>query len=122
MGNDRPKILVIDDQFSPREAVRMVLKNRYDVVTASGAIEGIEYMFDNPVNLVLLDIRMPRMDGIEAIKEIKMLFPETKIILFTAHANDIALEKALEHGAEGYITKPFDKDELLDMVHKTLLR
>ena len=122
MGNKRPRILVIDDQFSPREAIRMVLKDKYDVVTVSGAIEGIEYMFDNPVNLVLLDIKMPRMDGIEAVKEIKMLFPETKVIFFTAYTNDTLLEKALEHGAEGYITKPFDKDELLNMVNKTLSR
>jgi CheY-like chemotaxis protein len=120
MDKDRPRVLVIDDQLSPREAVRMVLKDKYEVVMASGAIEGIEYMFDNPVDLVLLDIRMPGMDGIEAIKEIKMLFPETKVILFTAYSNDVALEKALEHGADGYIVKPFDKDELLDMVARAI--
>jgi len=120
MKRQRPRVLVIDDQSSPREAVRWVLKDRYDVVMASDAIEGIEYMFDNPVNLVLLDIRMPGMDGIEALQEIKALFPETKILLFTAYPNDVALEKALEHGAEGYITKPFDKDALLDIVDKAL--
>ncbi len=122
MINERPKILVIDDQFSPREAVRMVLKDKYDVVTASGAREGIDYMFDNHVKLVILDINMPGMNGIEALEEIKRFFPNTKVILFTAYANDIALENALEHGAAGYIIKPFDKDELLDMVKKTLER
>jgi len=116
----RARILVIDDQFSPREAVRWVLKDKYEVVTASDAIEGIEQMFDNPVHLVLLDIKMPGMDGLEAIREIKTLFPDTKVIFFTAYPNHTALEKAFEHGAEGYITKPFDKDDLLDMVSKAL--
>jgi CheY-like chemotaxis protein len=65
----RGKILVIDDELAPRESIRMVLKDQYNVSTVSGAHEGLEMMSQNPFDLVVMDIRMPKMDGITAQQE-----------------------------------------------------
>jgi len=116
---DKLKILVIDDQLAPRESIRMVLKDKYDVVAAT-AEWGFEYIAANPVNLVLLDIKMPKIDGITALKEIKKKYPGTEVILLSAYADIETTQKALKLGAFGYLTKPFDKDELLDIVDRAL--
>jgi two-component system response regulator AtoC len=113
-------ILVIDDELAPRESIRMVLKDIYDVSTAPGAYEGLEYMSQNPVDLVVMDIRMPEMDGITALKEIKKRHADTEVILLTAYANLDTAKDAMICGAYDYLVKPFDKDELLLLVKKGL--
>jgi DNA-binding NtrC family response regulator len=98
----------------------MVLKDKYTVVTSAEVEWALEYMAENPVALVLLDIKMPKIDGITALEEIKKRHPETEVILLTAYASLEMTQKALKLGAFGYLTKPFDKDELLAIVDRAL--
>ncbi|MDP3296971.1 MAG: response regulator [Thermodesulfovibrionia bacterium] len=114
------KILIIDDQVAPRESIRMILKDKYAIAMAAEATEAFKYMAENPVDLVLLDIRMPKIDGITALKEIKRKHPETEIILLTAYATHETTQKALKSGVFGCLIKPFDKDELLDIIDRAL--
>lgn len=114
------KILVIDDDMSAREAVRMVLKDRYIVVLASDAEEGLNLLQKEPFDLVILDIKMPKMDGISALKEIKNLSPDTEVMLLTAYASIDTARDAMRYGAFDYLMKPFDKDELLNIVRRGL--
>ncbi len=114
------RILIVDDQLTPRESIRMVLKDKYAVAAATGAEEALRYMTENPVNLVLLDLKMPKIDGITALKEIKKRHPGTQIILLTARVTLETIQKALKLGAFGYLMKPFDKEELLNIVDKAL--
>jgi DNA-binding NtrC family response regulator len=118
----KANILVIDDELAPRQSVLMVLKDDYSVSTAAGAYEGLEYMSQNPVDLVVMDIRMPEMDGITALKEIKKKHPDTEVILLTAYANLDTARDAMLCGAYDYLVKPFDKDELLILVQKGLAK
>jgi putative nucleotidyltransferase with HDIG domain len=120
MDNDRQKILIIDDELSPRESIRMVLKDSYLVSTASGGAEGLESMAQNPADLVLLDIKMPGIDGITALQEIKKKHPNTEVILVTAFESLETAKSAVRFGAFDYMTKPFDKDELIKVVGKGL--
>lgn len=117
---NRAKILVIDDELTPLESIKMVLKDKYDVTTASGAIEAFDYMAGCPVDLVLLDIKMPKIDGIKALKEIKKKYPKTEVIMLTAYMTLETNQKTLKLGAFGCLLKPFDKDELLDIVDRAL--
>ncbi len=119
MGN-RAKILVIDDELAPRESIRIVLKDHYNVFTASGAREGLDAMDTNPVDIVVMDIKMPEMDGITALKEIKKRHPDTEVILLTAYASIETARDAIRFGAFDYLTKPFDKDDVLLVVEKGL--
>jgi two-component system response regulator AtoC len=118
----KANILVIDDELAPRQSVLMVLKDDYSVSTAAGAYEGLEYMSQNPVDLVVMDIRMPEMDGITALKEIKKRHSDTEVILLTAYANLDTARDAMLCGAYDYLVKPFDKDELLILVQKGLAK
>jgi DNA-binding NtrC family response regulator len=117
---NKSKILIVDDQLGPRESMKMILKDRYVVATATGAKEAFRYMAESPVDLVLLDIKMPKIDGITALAEIKKKYPHTEVILLTAHVNFETLQKAIKLGAFGCLMKPFDKNELLQMVDKAL--
>ncbi len=114
------KILIIDDELAPRESIRMVLKDKYAVAAATGAAEALGYMANNPVNLVLLDINMPKIDGITALKEIKKRYPETQVILLSAYVTLETIQKALKLGAFGYLMKPFDHDKLINIVDEAL--
>lgn len=114
----KEKILVIDDELAPRESIRMVLEDRYEVSTAPGAIEGLNMLDAFPVDLVVMDIRMPRMDGITALQEIKKRHPDTEVILLTAYASLETARDAIRCGAFDYLLKPFDKDDVLLVVEK----
>ena len=118
----KEKILVIDDELAPRESIRMVLKDRYAVSTAKGAIEGLELMTEDPVDLVVMDIKMPKMDGITALQEIKKNHPDTEVVLLTAYASLETARDAIRFGAFDYLIKPFDKDDVLLVVEKGLKR
>jgi DNA-binding NtrC family response regulator len=116
----KEKILVIDDELAPRESIRMVLKDQYNVSTASGAHEGLEMMEQNSFDLVVMDIRMPKMDGITALQEIKKRYLDTEVILLTAYATLDTARDAIRCGAFDYLIKPFDKDDILLVIKKGL--
>ena len=120
--DNREKILVIDDELAPRESIRMILKDQYAVSTAEGALEGLDIMNQNPVNLVVMDLKMPRMDGITALQEIKKRHPDTEVILLTAYASLETARDAIRFGAFDYLIKPFDKDDVLSVVGKGLAK
>jgi putative nucleotidyltransferase with HDIG domain len=113
-------VLVIDDEIAPRESLRMVLKDRYDVSTANDAQEGLTILSQNNVDLVVLDIMMPGMNGVEALQKIKSEYPETVVILLTAYASLGTAKSAIRFGAFDYLTKPFDKDEVIKIIEKGL--
>jgi putative nucleotidyltransferase with HDIG domain len=116
----REKILVIDDELAPRESIRMVLKDQYNVSTVEGAYEGLEMMSKNPFDLVVMDIRMPKMDGITALQEIKKRHADTEVILLTAYASLDTARDAIRCGAFDYLIKPFDKDDIMLVIKKGL--
>jgi putative nucleotidyltransferase with HDIG domain len=120
--DNKEKILVIDDELAPRESIRMVLKDQYTVTTAAGAYEGLDLMSQNPVDVVVMDIKMPKMDGITALQEIKKKHPDTEVILLTAYASLETARDAIRFGALDYLLKPFDKDDVLLVVEKGLAK
>jgi putative nucleotidyltransferase with HDIG domain len=117
---DKERLLVIDDELSPRESLRMVLKDKYDVSTVSGALEGLDFLKHNSVDLIVLDIKMPVMDGITALKEIKKDYPDIEVILLTAYASLDTARDAIRFGAFDYLMKPFDKDDVISVVERGL--
>ncbi len=119
MGNNG-RILIIDDEVSPRESVRLVLKDKYIVSTASDGLEGLDFMMKSPVDLVVLDIMMPGMDGVTVIQKIKKRFPEIEVIMLTAYPGLETARSAMRLGAFDYITKPFDKDDVIKVVARGL--
>lgn len=108
------KLLLIDDEEPIRKVLGLYLRSReYEVFTAADGIEGLEVFQREKPAIVLSDIKMPGMDGIEVLKKIKKLSPETQVIMITGHGDmDIAIQ-ALQLEASDFITKPVDNKALL---------
>jgi len=109
------KILLIDDEEDIVRVLSMSLKSDgYDVVSALSGKEGLEVFKKESPDIILTDIKMPGMDGIEVLKKVKKINPETEVIIITGHGDiDTAIE-ALQHGASDFINKPV-KDEALSI-------
>lgn len=117
---ETPRILVVDNELAQREVIGLALKDKYSVATASGAEEAFKYMADNSVDLVLLDIEMPGINGITALEEIKKRHPDTEVVMVTACATVENVRRAIRLGAFGFLAKPFDITELIEIVDKAL--
>jgi two-component system response regulator PilR (NtrC family) len=117
----KDKILVADDEQSMREFLEIMLKKEgYKVSLASNGEEVAKLVENDLFDLVLLDIRMPKLDGITALKKIKVNTPETIVIMITAYASADTAIKAMKEGAYDYITKPFKVDEIKLIIKNAL--
>jgi two-component system response regulator PilR (NtrC family) len=115
------KILVADDEQSMREFLDIMLKKEgYKVSLASNGEEVLKLIDKDLFDLILLDIRMPRLDGIGVLKKIKTASPETVVIMITAYASADTAIKAMKEGAYDYITKPFKVDEIKLIIKNAL--
>ncbi len=117
----KEKILAVDDEQSMREFLEIMLKKEdYRVSLASNGEEVLRLIEKDIFDLVLLDIRMPKMDGIAVLKKIKALSPETIVIMITAYASADTAIKAMKEGAYDYITKPFKIEEIKLIIKNAL--
>ncbi len=117
----KDKILVADDEQSMREFLDIMLKKEgYKVSLASNGEEVVKMIDNDLFDLVLLDIRMPKLDGISALKKIKAIAPETIVIMITAYASADTAIKAMKEGAYDYITKPFKVEEIKLIINNAL--
>jgi len=109
------KILVIDDEPIVRTScIRLLGPEGYEVKSASSGKEALELLENEPFNLVLLDLKMPDMDGIEVLKKIKDTWPDTKVVMITGYSTVETAVKTLKLGAFSYLEKPFTPDTLLE--------
>jgi two-component system response regulator HydG len=119
--SEKSRILVVDDEESHRIMLRAVLKEEgYDVSEASDGAEAVKAVEQEPFDLILLDIRMRTMDGIEALGEIRKISPLVPVLIMTAYASVKTAVEALKAGAFEYLTKPLDIDELKILMEKAL--
>ena len=117
----KDKILVADDEQSMREFLDIMLKKEgYKVSLASNGEEVVKLVESDVFDLVLLDIRMPKLDGISSLKKIKVNAPETIVIMITAYASADTAIKAMKEGAYDYITKPFKVEEIKLIIKNAL--
>jgi DNA-binding NtrC family response regulator len=115
------KILVIDDESIVRISCQRSLSNEgYEVKSASSGHEGIDLLEKEEFNLVLLDIKMPDMDGIDVLKKITSTWPETKVIMITGYSTVEIAVKTLRLGALNYLEKPFTPDTLVETIKEAL--
>jgi two-component system KDP operon response regulator KdpE len=115
-------ILVIEDDTSLRRALRTSLKARaFDVVESPTAEEGLVLVADDRVDVVLLDLGLPDLDGVEALRRLRT-FSQVPVVVLTARDRQHDKIEALDAGADDYVTKPFDIDELLARLRAVLRR
>ena len=108
------KVLLVDDEEDfVHTLVKRLTKRKLDVCCALSGKEALKSISENPPDVVVLDVKMPDMDGIETLKQIKALTPSTEVIMLTGHANVEVAIRGMELGAFDYLMKPIEIDELL---------
>ncbi len=120
-SQSKPKVLVVDDDSSLREFLEIFLaKEGYKVASAASGQEALEEVKRQGFSLVITDVRMPGMDGVELLKGIKALDPGLPVVLITAFASLDAAVVAMKEGAWDYLTKPFRIEELREVVENAI--
>jgi DNA-binding NtrC family response regulator len=108
------RMMIVDDEERFLSSMKKLLfKKGYDVVTAASGAEALEIMSVQNIHVVILDVKMPGMDGIETLREIKKRFPLTEVIMLTGHATMESAVEGLKSGAMDYLMKPADLDEII---------
>jgi DNA-binding NarL/FixJ family response regulator len=113
------KVLIVDDQQLVRDGIKALLEIKEDftiVDTASDGQQAMEIVQKTPVDVVLMDIRMPGMGGIEATRQIRQMNKDIRIIMLTTFNNDDYIVKAIKAGANGYLLKDIPKDDLAEAI------
>jgi DNA-binding NarL/FixJ family response regulator len=111
------RVLIGEDHALTLRGIRQILESRYQVVgAASNGRELVELALRLKPSLVVLDLSMPELNGIEAAKQIQAALPKTKLLFLSMHSNPIYLRKAIEAGASGYVLKAGAADELMEAV------
>ena len=116
------KVLIVDDAAFMRMMVKDILtKNGFEVIgEASNGLKAIEMYKKERPDVVIMDITMPEMDGIEAVKAIKGYDPTAKIIMCSAMGQQSMVMDAIKAGARDFIVKPFQADRVLEAINKVL--
>lgn len=117
--SEKIKVLIVDDQQLVRDGIKALLEIKEDftiVDTASDGQQAMEIVQKTPVDVVLMDIRMPGIGGIEATRQIRQLNKDIRIIMLTTFNNDDYIVKAIKAGANGYLLKDIPKDDLAEAI------
>ena len=118
--NGPVRVLVVDDQALVREGLMTLLEAAPDITPVAAAADGEEAVAlssRHRPDVVLMDLRMPRLDGVEATRRIREALPETEIVVLTTHADEDSILDALRAGARGYLTKDAGIAEISRAVH-----
>ena len=115
----RLRVLIVDDHQVVRQGLRLFLSDETDleiVGEAGNGIEALQILAERPVNVVLMDLLMPAMDGVTATREVRRLFPDVDVIALTSVLEDRLIHRAIEAGASGYLLKDTGASELAECI------
>ena len=119
--SDRPRVLIVDDDAGVRYTLREILESQgLEVTEAGDGAEALERFEAAPAALVVTDLRMPRMDGMELLRRLAARAPAPRVVVITAHGSERQAVEAIKAGAYDYFRKPFEVDELLGAVRRAV--
>ena len=116
------RILIADDEEGIRESLNLILSDDYELVFAKDGQETLAKLGQESVELVLLDIKMPKLDGLEVLKRLKGQGNETPVLVLTAYQSVELAQEAIKLGALDYLPKPFEREQILNAVRGVLTR
>ncbi|MDA9333634.1 response regulator, partial [Polaribacter sp.] len=117
------KILIIEDEAAIRRVLKKIISEEnegYEVEEAADGLQGLEMILNNDYDLVLCDIKMPKMDGVEVLEKVKKVKPEIPILMISGHGDLDTAVNTMRLGAFDYISKPPDLNRLLNTVRNAL--
>ena len=119
--SDRPRVLVVDDDAGVRYTLREILESQgLEVAEAVDGAEALQRFEASPCALVITDLRMPRMDGMELLRRLAARAPAPRVVMITAHGSERQAVETIKAGAYDYFRKPFEVDELLGVVRRAV--
>jgi len=111
---EKMKMMLVDDEERFLSTTRKLLEKKdYDVLTATSGADALELLRTNRVHVVILDVKMPGMDGVATLREIKRRFPMVEVIMLTGHATVDSAVEGMKSGAVDYLMKPADLEEIV---------
>ena len=114
--NNTPRILIVDDENGPRQSLRMLLKEDYDVSLATGVDDALAQLKEALVDIIITDIRMPHKTGMDLLREVREEHDDIEFIILTGYGELDTAMKAIEYGAFAYLEKPFDHRIMLEKI------
>lgn len=116
------KILIVDDEPDMLRLLSMMLKSKtaYDVTTTNNPVEALELAKKNKFDILITDLKMPGLDGIELLNAVRSFDPDIPIIIITAYATAESAAEAMEKNAFDFITKPFRKEQIIFTIDKAV--
>lgn len=118
---EKRKILIVDDQYGIRILLTEILQTEgYETCEAANGVQALSMLEKEKPGLVLLDMKIPGMDGLEILKRIRKQKVDAKVMIMTAYGELDMIEEAMDHGAITHFSKPFDIDELLTSIKKEI--
>lgn len=121
--NGKLKVLIVDDEVYIRDLLAKLVKAyAHDSDTAADGIEALEKLSNHRYDVMVTDIKMPRMDGFTLLKNTKQGYPGTAVVVMTGYSQDYSVREALVLGAEEYISKPFQSEEIIMVIERAFLR
>ncbi|CAA6690213.1 MULTISPECIES: response regulator [unclassified Lentimonas] len=118
LGLPAKRLLVVDDEEGPRESLNMIFCDDFDVSIATSGEEAIQFSKEAPFDVVITDIRMRGMSGIDVLREVKQIDAHTEVIVLTAYETLDTARQAISFGASEYLKKPFDLDHIQKVVDR----
>jgi DNA-binding NtrC family response regulator len=113
-------ILIVDDEQGVRESLRMILKFSYRVYLSPSGEEALNFIRENKIDLILLDLRMPGLSGLDTLREIRKIGEDIDVIIVTAYGTIANAQEAIACRVTDFITKPFDVAEVLYVVNRII--
>ena len=117
----KEKILFVDDEPNVLYAIKRQLHGMFNIETAeSGEIALTKIIDEGPFAVIVVDMRMPEMDGLTALKELRKIDPNAKVVMLTALGQESVVLEAVKSGAKDFVVKPFERDRVLSAINKLL--
>lgn len=117
---EKQRILICDDECGVRDSLKLILDTEYHLLFATNGQEALEMLRKEPVDLAILDVKMPRMNGLEALRKLKQLNPAPRVLVITGYESSDVAGEVIQAGADDYLTKPFERDKVREKVRALL--
>jgi DNA-binding NtrC family response regulator len=115
------RILICDDEEGIRESLKLILQEKYDIIFSANGKQCLDCIKQTgDIDLLLLDIKMPKLNGLEILTQLKTANPNLKVIMVTGYKSVETATEAIQLGADDYIVKPFDSQDILNKVGRLL--
>lgn len=118
--SNKSTILICDDETGIREALKLILENDYQLFFARHGRDALDQVKAHSPDLVIMDVKMPHLNGLDALPKIRQARPQVRILMVTGYESSDVATEAINRGADDYLTKPFAREKLKEKVQALL--